>query len=199
MSILSVLNVATPATAATVVAPDSVPVAGLVPIATVTLPVNVVTRFPEASRTLTCTAGVIGVPAWVVVGCPVNATWLAGPAVTVTTADCVSVTPATTAPTVFAPATVELTLPAATPDPSVGAAGWVSRFPLPDAVSTTVAPLTGLLFASRAVTVIVDAPLPALIPVGTATTVDWVAETVPARMSKAALVALRPVAAAIRV
>src|SRR5260370_40147293 len=109
-------KLATPPTAATVVVPESVPVAGLVPIATVTLPANVVTRFPFASRTLTCTAGANAIPACIVVGCTVNATWLGGPAVTVTVAGCAIGTPAATAPTTFGPAPVELRLPRATPD-----------------------------------------------------------------------------------
>ncbi len=48
-SMLSVENVATPLTAATVVVPDSVPPLGLVPIAAVTLPVNPVAVLPCAS------------------------------------------------------------------------------------------------------------------------------------------------------
>src|SRR5512146_584966 len=50
-------NVATPFTADTVVRPDSVPPPGLVPMATVTLAVEVVTVLPNASCTVTCTAG----------------------------------------------------------------------------------------------------------------------------------------------
>ena len=48
MSICSVLKVATPATAATVVVPESVPLLGLVPMAITTLAVLVVT-LPAAS------------------------------------------------------------------------------------------------------------------------------------------------------
>src|SRR5437773_1877412 len=61
-------NVATPATAATVLVPDKVPVLGLVPIATVTLPVNPVAVLPLASWAVTWTAGVIAAPATVFVG-----------------------------------------------------------------------------------------------------------------------------------
>src|SRR4051794_27272810 len=68
-------NVATPATADTVVVPDSVPLPGLVPIATVTLAVELVTVLPNASCTATCTAGLIAAPAVVLVGCVVNATF----------------------------------------------------------------------------------------------------------------------------
>src|SRR5438034_993042 len=56
-------KVATPLTAATVGVPARVPLAGLVPIATVMLVVAVVTVLPWASWTATCTAGVIAAPA----------------------------------------------------------------------------------------------------------------------------------------
>src|SRR5256885_975378 len=46
LSILRLANVATPLTAATVVVPDSAPPPGFVPMATVTLPVNVGSVFP---------------------------------------------------------------------------------------------------------------------------------------------------------
>src|SRR5439155_7157463 len=61
-----------------------------------------------------------------------------------------------------------------------GLPGSVSVFPEPVAASTTVAPLTGLPFASRAVTVSVEVPLPAVIEVGEAVTVDCDADTGPA-------------------
>src|SRR5207249_4631018 len=61
-------KVATPLTAATVVVPERVPLAGLVPIATVMLVVAVVTALPWASWTATCTAGVIAAPATALLG-----------------------------------------------------------------------------------------------------------------------------------
>src|SRR5512132_1618786 len=64
-------NVATPAAAATVVVPDSGPPPGLVPIATVTLAVELVTVLPKASCTVT--AGEIDAPAVVWVGWVVKA------------------------------------------------------------------------------------------------------------------------------
>src|SRR3954468_4567826 len=70
-------NVATPLTAATVVVPDSVPLPGLVPIATVMLAVELVTTFPNASFTDTCTAGAIATPAVAFVGWTVNPTLVA--------------------------------------------------------------------------------------------------------------------------
>src|SRR2546426_6439745 len=65
-------NVATPFTAGTLSVPASVPPAGSAPIATVMVPVKLVTVFPEASRALTCTAGVIVAPASVLLGCTVK-------------------------------------------------------------------------------------------------------------------------------
>src|SRR5437868_127424 len=56
-------NVATPPTAATVLAPDSVPPPALVPIAMVTLSREPVTVLSKASRTVTCTGGAIATPA----------------------------------------------------------------------------------------------------------------------------------------
>src|SRR5207247_3163036 len=102
------------------------------------------------------------------------------PAVTVTLAVCVIATPLIVAETVFDPAIVELQLPVATPLACVGLAGWVSVLPEPVADSTTVAPLIGFPLASRAVTVIVEVPLPAAIEVGAAVTVDCEADTGPA-------------------
>src|SRR6185295_13904711 len=70
-------NVATPALAATVAVPDSVPPPGLVPIATVMLAPEVVTVLPNASCTATCTDGLIATPAVVLDGCAVKASLLA--------------------------------------------------------------------------------------------------------------------------
>ncbi len=80
--------------------------------------------------------------------------------------------PPAVAETVFSSATVEESVPTATPFPSVGPDGWVSVFPLPVAASTTVAPLTGLANSSVTVTVIVEVPLPTMIVLGLAVTVD---------------------------
>src|SRR5438046_9293903 len=73
-------KVATPLTAATVVVPERVPLAGLVPIATVMLVVAVVTVLPWASWTATCTAGVIAAPAAALLGCTVKTSFAAAPA-----------------------------------------------------------------------------------------------------------------------
>ena len=75
-------NVATPATAATIFVPESVPPAGLAPagIASVMLPVNCVAVLPNWSRAVTCTGGVITAPAGVLLGGTVKAICVAVPA-----------------------------------------------------------------------------------------------------------------------
>src|SRR5436853_286185 len=72
---------ATPATAATVVVPDSVTPPGLVPIATVPFDVEPVTVLPNVSCIVTCSAGEIATPAVAVVGWTVNASFEAAAAV----------------------------------------------------------------------------------------------------------------------
>jgi len=59
---------------------------------------------------------------------------------TTTVAVCVTATALIVAETVFDSATVELSVPVATPLAFVVAVGWVRVFPVPVAVSTTVAP-----------------------------------------------------------
>src|SRR6266566_3699575 len=101
------------------------------------------------------------------------------PACTTTVAVGVIATPLIVADTVFDSAEVELSVPVATPFASVGPLGWVSVFPVVGvAARTTVALGIGLPFASRAVTVIVEVPPPAVIG-DVAATVDWLADTVP--------------------
>src|SRR5438876_27188 len=81
VSIDSPANVATPPVAAWVAVPDKAPPDGLVPMASVTLPVKPVAVLPFASRAVTSTAGVILPPATVLVGCTVNTRVAALPAV----------------------------------------------------------------------------------------------------------------------
>jgi hypothetical protein len=69
--------------------------------------------------------------------------WLAAAGITVTGAVWVIATPLTVAETVFPSATVELTVPVATPATFV-APGWTIMLPVPVAASTTVAPPIGL-------------------------------------------------------
>src|SRR5438309_39116 len=85
------------------------------------------------------------------------------PTVTTTVAVCVRASPLIVAETVFDSATVELSIPVATPLALVGPAGCVRVLAVPVAASTTVAPLMGLPNPSRAVTVIVEVALPAAI------------------------------------
>src|SRR5688572_18085890 len=80
-------KVATPPTADTVVVPDSVPPPGLVPIATVMLAVELVTVFPNASCTVTCTAGLIAAPAVALVGCTEKASRFAAAGVMLNAAE----------------------------------------------------------------------------------------------------------------
>jgi hypothetical protein len=98
---------------------------------------------------------------------------------TTTVAVCVIATVLIVADTVFDPATVELNVPVATPFTSVVPTGCVSVFPVVGvAARVTVAPSIGFPFPSRAVTVIVELPLPAVIG-EVAVTVDCAAETAP--------------------
>src|SRR5881296_3095667 len=101
------------------------------------------------------------------------------PAFTTTVAVCVTATVFIVAETVFDSATVEVRLPVATPLALVVPTGCVSVLPVPEAASTTVAPWIGLPLASRAVTVLVDVPLPAVIG-DVAATVDSADDTAPA-------------------
>src|SRR5439155_23701098 len=71
----------TPPTAATVVVPPSVLPPGLLPSATVTLPVKLGTGFPAGSSAVICTAGLIAAPATVFDGGTVKASWVAVPGV----------------------------------------------------------------------------------------------------------------------
>ena len=80
---------------ATVAVPSSTPMlGGLVPIATVTIPVKPVAVLPCASRAVTWTAGVIAAPAAALFGWTVKASWAGPPAMMEKTADVVPVSPA---------------------------------------------------------------------------------------------------------
>src|SRR5512134_664758 len=95
-------KLATPATAATPVVPSSTPLpGGLVPMATVMVPVKLVAVLPSASRAVIWTAGVIGAPAAVVTGCTVKASWVAGPGVIENAALVAPVSPVAAAVSVY--------------------------------------------------------------------------------------------------
>ena len=99
--ILKLENVATPPDAGTVSVPESVPPAGFVPIAIVTLFDALVTVVPVASTIATRTVGdEIVPPAGAFGGCTWNCTAVAGPA------------PPSTAPTTVNAALVALDAPA---------------------------------------------------------------------------------------
>src|SRR3954470_15268630 len=80
-------NVATPATADTVLMPDSVPLPGLVPMAMVMLAVELVTVLSKASRTVTCTGGEIATPATAFAGWTVKASFAAAAGLMLNAAD----------------------------------------------------------------------------------------------------------------
>jgi hypothetical protein len=109
------------------------------------------------------------------------------PAFTTTVAVWVIATVLIVADTVFDPAAVELRLPVIWPFASVVPTGCVSVFPAVGvAARVTVAPWIGFPFASFAVTVMVDVPVPAAIG-DVAVTVDWATDTVPALTTTAAV------------
>jgi len=91
---------------------------------------------------------------------------------TVTVAWSVIATPPAFAEIVLASATVELKLKVATPLPPVDATAGLKVFPLPDDAGVTETPPTGLLPASRTVTVMVLDPVPTLIVTGEAETLE---------------------------
>src|SRR3954467_9929011 len=87
-------NVATPPAAATVSVPDSVPLPGLVPMATVMLAAELVTVLLNASCTVTCTAGAMDTPATALAGWTVNATLVAAAGLMLNADDVAPVNPA---------------------------------------------------------------------------------------------------------
>src|SRR6266568_4032903 len=144
--------------------------------------------FPPASRAVTVMVDWLD-PLDAVIGeVAVTVDWAAdtAPAFTTTVAVCVIATALIVAEIVFDSASVDASVPVATPLALVGAAGCVSVLPDPVAASTTVAPGIGLPLTSRAVTVIVELPLPAAIG-DVALTVDCAADTGPAFTTTAAV------------
>jgi hypothetical protein len=139
-----------------------------------------------ASRSVTVIVDVERPSATTVAGFAVTVDAVADttPAVNVTDAVWVTVIVSVTsvAVSVLVPALVDRIVPVVWPFASVGAVGWTSEsVPPRDELSVTVLPLTGLLFASRKVTVIVDVATPSAVSVvGFTVTVDAVAETAPA-------------------
>src|SRR5207249_3127772 len=116
---------------------------------------------PFASRAVTVIVEV-PVPASIVAAATATVACAAetAPLVTVTVAVWVTATPLIVAEIVFPSATVEPSVPVTVPSAPVGPVGGVSVLPLPVAWSWTVAPAIGFPLASRAVTVIVEVPVP---------------------------------------
>src|SRR5437773_2196284 len=83
----------TPPTAAAVAVPDNVPPPGLVPIATLTFPVNGDAVLPCASWAVTCTAGVIAAPEVALHGWTVNTSTAGAPGVMLNVALVLPVSP----------------------------------------------------------------------------------------------------------
>src|SRR5881296_572313 len=137
--------------------------------------------FPAASRAVTVMVDWLDPLDAVIGDVAVTVDWAAdtAPAFTTTVAVCVIATALIVAEIVFDSASVDASAPVATPLAFVVVAGCVSVLTDPVAASTTVAPGIGLPLASRAVTVIVELPLPAAIG-DVALTVDCAADTGPA-------------------
>src|SRR2546422_991618 len=122
------------------------------------------TGFPLASRAVTVIVDVSLPAAIGDVAATVDWAEDTVPAFTTTVAVCVIATVLIVAETVLDPAAAEDSVPVATPFASVVPTGCVIVFPAVGvAASVTVAPWIGLPLASRAVTVMVEVPLPAVI------------------------------------
>jgi hypothetical protein len=140
------------------------------------------TGLPLPSRSVTVMSEVAVPSAVRVVGLALTDEVVAetAPAVKVTAAVWVTVivSVVSVAVMVLVPAVVEASVPVVWPLASVAATGCVT---VPSvAARLTVLPLTGLLFASRKITVIVDVATPSAVTVvGLAVTVDVVADTAP--------------------
>ncbi len=200
-------NVATPATAPTVVVPDSVPPPGLAAIESVTLPVNAVAVAFVASFAVTTIAGAMPTPATALLGWTVNASCDAGngPAVPVAvavTASGLGVRPVPLTFSVIAPATPpRVHVVCAMPVPACVTAVVGETLPLPAAgAKFTVTPPTPLPNASATFTTTgcVSAAAPAALCAPPLTSVSALAT--PGVIVNAGPVTLvRPVAVAVRV
>jgi hypothetical protein len=155
----------------------------IVPNVAARLTVLPLTGLLFASRKVTVIVDVTTPSAVTLAGLAVTVDALAetAPAVNVTEAVCVIVTVSvvSVAVIVAVPAVVDAIVPVVWPFASVAAAGCVS---VPNVVARlTALPFTGLLFASRNVTVIVEVATPSAVTLaGLAVTVDALAETAPA-------------------
>jgi hypothetical protein len=167
------------------VAAAGCPIVSVAPREEASVTVLPLTGLPLASRRVVVIVDVVVPSAATVVGLAVTVEVVAdtAPAVNVTVAVWVTTIESvvSVAVSVLGPAVVDRTVPVVCPLALVAAAGCpiVSVAPREEA-NVTVLPLTGLLFASRNVTVIVEVTTPsAATVVGLATTVEVVAETAP--------------------
>src|SRR6266550_1723665 len=198
-------KVATPLTAARLTVPESVPALGLAPSATVTLPLNPVAVFPWASCAVTCTAGEMGAPAPASLGCTVNASWVALPAMILKPELVAPVRPVPAAVSVYPVPVLSMLSPENVATPETAITVVVPASVPPPAfvpivtVTLPVKPVAVLPCASRAVTLTAGATTaPAVVFVGCTVNAIWVA--VPGVMLKPALVTPEsPVAAPVSV
>src|SRR5437867_2944673 len=194
-------KVATPATAATVLVPDKVPLLGFVPITTVMFPVNPVAVLPFPSWAVIWTAGVIAAPAVEELGCTQNTNDVAVPAVMLHAASVVL--PAPAAVSAYPPPTSPFRSPEKVATPATAATVLVpDKVPVPGFV-----PIATVMFPVNPVAVL---PLPSWAVIWTAgviaapatvlvgSTLKTSAVAVPAVMLKAVLVVL-PAPVAVRV
>src|SRR5207247_3853927 len=201
----SALKLATPLTAATLVGPPSVLPPGLLPSATVTVPVKPGTGFPAASSAVTWTAGLIAAPATVLDGWTVKASRVAVPGMTSNAVLVAEVKPLTLAVSVY-PVPVLLRLKStnvATPFTAATGVVPLSALPpglLPSATVTLPVKLgTGFPAGSSAVTWTAGLiAAPASVFDGWTVKASWVA--VPGVMSNGVLVTrVNPLALAVSV
>jgi hypothetical protein len=164
-------NVATPLAAFAVAVPDKVPLPGFVPIARVTAFVAAVTTFPCASSMLTCTDGVIAAPATTLLGCTVNTSCVAAPAVTLNALLVADVSPPALAVSVYPaptllilrlenvatpPTAVTGVVPDSVPPPAFVPMAMVTEF----AAETTFPSASSMLTCTAGV---IDDPAPTLL------------------------------------
>src|SRR5437016_3532552 len=179
---LSPGNVATPATAATAVVPERVPLPGFAPSATVTLPAKPVAVFPCPSSAVTCTAGVIAAPAAVLLGCTVKLSCVAVPGAMVNEVDVVPLTHPLLAVGVYPVHTCLMLSPGSVATPvTAGTVLVPASFPYPTlfrsaTVTLPAKPVAVFPCPSSAVTCtagVMDAP--AAVLVGCTVNASWVA------------------------
>src|SRR5436309_1397227 len=171
-------------------------------MATVTLVVKASAVFPNASRAVTSTGGVIVAPAVAVLGCTLNASWLTGPAMTLKNALETSGKPGLAADSLYRPPLLSMlrlekvATPATAANVRVPDKGPPAGLNASAMVTLPAKPVAVLPRASNAVTRTAGLMVaPVVVVLGCTVTASWVA--VPGAMVKPALVLLaRPGAVA---